>query len=480
MLRILRLLVGALLLVIAVALIARTYMAVTDDRLAVWHRYAPFEPTADEIDTMDWAAWRAAEDKAFAEVHENVTLKLDDDQKVPENRYWEGSPMYSPGFATDWNRSFTLMPEGKPVGAVVLLHGLTDSPYSLRHVGAFYQSRGYAVVAPRMPGHGTVPGGLERANWHEWIAATRLAVREAEALAGPDVPLDLVGYSNGGALAMVYAMDALEIPALRDPDRIILISPMIGVTWFARFAGLAGWPAIFPAFDRAAWFDLLPEYNPFKYNSFPVNGGRQSYLLTEEVQGRLRKLAGNGGLQALAPVLAFQSIQDSTVSTSSVVTELFDRLPAKGSELVLYDVNRSAVLSPLLRPRVLAEADRLLPPGPRNYATVLVGNGASGTVERVTAPDGTVSEVPLGMDYPRDIFSLSHIALPFPPSDGLYGTAPDPAENFGINLGTMTGRGESGSLVISLDMVGRLSSNPFFPEMLNRIGAFIAPDLPPA
>ena len=51
---------------------------------------------------------------------------------------------------------------------------------------------------------------------------------------------------------------------------------MIGITAFARFAGIAALPALLPAFAKAAWLGILPEFNPFKYNSFPVNGARQS------------------------------------------------------------------------------------------------------------------------------------------------------------------------------------------------------------
>ena len=39
------------------------------------------------------------------------------------------------------------------------------------------------------------------------------------------------------------------------------------------------------AFASAAWLDTMPEFNPFKYNSFPVNGARQSYRLTDALQG---------------------------------------------------------------------------------------------------------------------------------------------------------------------------------------------------
>jgi alpha-beta hydrolase superfamily lysophospholipase len=51
----------------------------------------------------------------------------------------------------------------------------------------------------------------------------------------------------------------------------VLISPMIGITVFARFVGFAALPAILPAFAKAAWLGIVPEFNPFKYNSFPVN-----------------------------------------------------------------------------------------------------------------------------------------------------------------------------------------------------------------
>lgn len=104
------------------------------------------------------------------------------------------------------------------------------------------------AVVPRLPGHGTAPGALTDVDWEAWLAATRLAVREATRLTGNDLPLHLVGYSNGGALAMKYALDALDAPALRQPEQIVLLSPMIGVTAFARFAGFAGLLAMLPAF----------------------------------------------------------------------------------------------------------------------------------------------------------------------------------------------------------------------------------------
>ena len=81
---------------------------------------------------------------------------------------------------------------------------------------------------------------------------------------------------------------------------------------------------------------------------------------------------------------------------------------------------------------------------------------------------------PLGIDYPRDVYSLSHIALPFPVTDSLYGREPQPRNQYGISLGTVAARGERGAMVVELDALMRMSSNPFFPYMISRIDRTIA------
>jgi alpha-beta hydrolase superfamily lysophospholipase len=158
---------------------------------------------------------------------------------------------------------------------------LTDSPYSQRHIARFYRDRGFVAIVPRLPAHGTVPAALTDVDWEDWMAATRLGVREARRRTEPSAPLHLVGFSNGSALALMYALDSIGDEKLSRPDRLVLISPMVGITRFARFAGLAGLPAILLAFAKAAWLGIVPEFNPFKYNSFPVNGARQSHRLTQ-------------------------------------------------------------------------------------------------------------------------------------------------------------------------------------------------------
>jgi alpha-beta hydrolase superfamily lysophospholipase len=477
---------GAVLLaVIAITLLAiRVYDTQRRPPLELWHTYAPPELSPEELDQSDWSRYLAAEDAAFEAVHREVDDRLDPDDRVPVNRYFEGSPVHPARFAQDWNRSYVLEPDCAPVGAAVLLHGLTDAPYSQRHIASRYREHGYLAIAIRLPGHGTVPGALAEVEWEDWLAATRLAVREARQRIGPSRPLHLVGFSNGGALAMKYALDAIEDAQLTRPDRLVLISPMIGITAFARFAGLAGLPAILPKFAKAAWLSILPEFNPFKYNSFPVNGARQSWQLTQELQQQIARQARSGRLAELPPILTFQSMIDFTVSTRAIIASLYVHLPANGSELVLFDMNRSTKLGPLLSSAAETVLTRLLPAPPRRFRTAIITNASADSgevVERVVEAGATTEqERDLGLVYPPGVYSLSHVALPFPAYDGLYGSEPDPSDDFGINLGTIAARGERGALIVSLDSLLRMSSNPFFPYLIGRIEEGIGTGAPQA
>lgn len=439
--------------------------------LELWHTHVPHEMHALALDRADWAAYLAAEEAIFQTLKAEVVDRLDEDSRMPGNRYFAGSPIYPGNFVQDWNRSYILEPEGAPKGAAVLLHGLTDSPYSLRHIGRRYRDAGFVVVAIRLPAHGTVPAALTDVEWEDWMAATRLAVREARRRT--QAPLHIVGFSNGGALAMKYALDALDDNSLARPDRLILISPMIGITSFARFVGFAELPAMLPAFAKAAWLGIVPEFNPFKYNSFPVNGARQSHRLTAALQDRIARAARDGRLNQLAPVLTFQSVADFTVSTRAIISALYDLLPANGSELVLFDINRSAAIGPLLRSASETVMSRLLGDLPRKFRTTVITNASADrndVVEQVTEAGATTQQTrELPFSFPPGIFSLSHVALPFPLTDGLYGLTPDKSENFGVNLGALAPRGERGVLIVNLDSLLRVSSNPFFPYLTDRI-----------
>ena len=91
---------------------------------------------------------------------------------------------------------------------------------------------------------------------------------------------------------------------------------------------------------------------------------------------------------------------------------------------------------------------------------------------RTTAAESqATTALPIAGQWPRGMYSLSHVALPFPPEDGLYGYHPD--GEYDVPLGTGELRGERGTLVISAETLMRASCNPFFGYLMSRIEARI-------
>ncbi|MFT0928564.1 hypothetical protein [Enterobacter cloacae] len=85
----------------------------------------------------------------------------------------------------------------------------------------------------------------------------------------------------------------------------------------------------------------------------------------------------------------------------------------------------------------------------------------------------TADVQPLNVRYPRDVFSLSHVALPFPVHDSLYGSEPYEPNHYGLSLGVLRVRGERAVLLADMDSLMRITSNPFYPYLIERIAGVI-------
>ncbi|MCL2636001.1 MAG: alpha/beta hydrolase, partial [Betaproteobacteria bacterium] len=220
--------------------------------------------------------------------------------------------------------------------------------------------------------------------------------------------------------------------------------------------------------------------------SFPVNAVKQARLLITEMRQQIIRLYENGKIGELPPVITFQSIVDYTVSTPALINDLYSYLPDNGSELVIFDINRDTAFMPLVRPSFINMISKMLPDLPQRYQMTVIGNAAAGnssTVEWSALPgDKEFTARELGLIYPQNVFSLSHVSLPFPEDDPLYGSAPNPEtkDEFGLNLGLASNtKGERGILDINTNMFFRISSNPLFPYLAKRMADVIsAPPTP--
>jgi alpha-beta hydrolase superfamily lysophospholipase len=352
---------------------------------------------------------------------------------------------------------------------------MSDSPYSLRNIGQRLHREGAYVVGLRIPGHGTAPSGLTTVTWQDMAAAVELAVAHAAGLADGR-PLHLVGYSNGGALAIHYALRAADNPTLPQITGIALLSPEIGI---ASAAALAVWQArlgTLLGLDKLAWNAIMPEYDPYKYGSFAVNAGDVAHKLTLKVQQQITDLDRKGLLGNLPPILAFSSIVDATVSAPALIEGLFNRIPAGGHELVLFNINLMADIQPLLKWNPAEMFAALQQKQTRNFTLSAVVNKAEGSAEVIytSQPYGQddALNVDLGLSWPSQIFySLTHVALPFPADDPLYGG--EGGENSpGIFLGEIALRGERDVLQIPADEMLRLRWNPFYPFLEQKVVDF--------
>src|SRR5262245_57211101 len=455
--------VAALTIVVGAAVSARSRIP----DLKPWHQLVPSgEVHASDVGpTFTLDDYLAREQRVFDEVRTRIENQLTPEERLYANRY-DRQGLASPSrLGRDWNRTFE-MAAAAPVCAALLVHGLTDSPYSMRAIAERMHADGCSVLAPRMPGHGAVPGGLTDASWQDWDAVVRLGIRHLRARVGREVPLTVVGYSNGAALAVKYALDALEDPVLPRADRLVLISPMIGVSPLAGVARLVGALGVVPYFEKTKWLDVVPEYNPFKFNSFPTHAAVQTAMLTRALQRQIDRLAADGRIARMPPALTFQSLVDATVDAYAVVTRFYARLQRNGSELVVFDINRLAGLDAFMRPSDRELLDRLMQRSERNFRlTVMTNlNHASLTVVARSGDPGSseATETPTDLAWPSDTFSLSHIALPFPPTDPVYGRSPDESLGRIVRLGLLSPRGERAVLVAPIDVLMRVSSNPFY------------------
>lgn len=227
----------------------------------------------------------------------------------------------------DVNSPFELPPHGYPekkprVGAL-LIHGLFDSPFLTRDIGAKLQAEGILVRSVLLPGHGTVPGALLNVKYQDWQATVRYGI---QTLRNEVEHIFLVGFSTGGSLALLHA--------LQDPTiaGICLLAPAIQI--HSPFAFMANWhKGISWAWDRAKWFWIAPEKDYARYSSLPFNAIDQVLKLSRKI----KKISKTRSLSC--PILMAVSADDKTISSKAALA-YFKKYANTNSRTILYTHDR--------------------------------------------------------------------------------------------------------------------------------------------
>src|SRR5262245_58529702 len=251
------------------------------------------------------------------------------------------APFQWPPDPPEWGAQSGRCPAAPAAGTrtgILLIHGLTDTPYLMRDIGRhFREQHCFLVRAILLPGHGTVPGDLLDVRYQEWIEAARYGI---DSFAGQVDQLYIAGFSTGGTLAVYHALTRDRGGEARPPIRgLILFSPAIQVADI--LAPLANWHKIYSwAVPRGEWIgNLFDEHDDVKYESFPKNAGDQIYLLTQEVAAMMP------GRRLETPVFIALSQDDATVNSRATI-EFFREItggPDPTNTILAYTIVHEAI-----------------------------------------------------------------------------------------------------------------------------------------
>jgi alpha-beta hydrolase superfamily lysophospholipase len=450
--------------------------------LEPWHFSPHLEDNLTRASYNDFSEYLAAESQFLATIQNGVTIE----ETSSFNRYARNKKSSPDVSRQNLNASFEFLPDEIEIkGGVLLVHGVTDSPYHLRAIGRLFFDNGFYVIGLRLPGHGTVPGGLLNVTWEEWYSAVKFGARMVlEKIENrKDSKFYVGGFSTGGALTLRYFLETssekLKDSAVdnhRIPDKLLLLSPAIGLNPFAE---ILDWQIIISKLSyskKFSWLNIGLEYDPFKYISFAKNAGNQIYDLTKANQKLIEEIARNESIkEKLHPIYAFQSSADATVKTDKLV-DMYEKIASKESELFLFDINR--LYETFINDDV--EKDNLLHSEKIKNMVSKVwlisnkpkeeGDGYETSVAIKLVSKSPESDSPaekkfgrlVGLKWPGNVFALSHGCIPISPKDKIYGCK--------SILGGINVKGEKDVLLIPDDL-GRLRVryNPFFQLIKERL-----------
>ncbi len=188
--------------------------------------------------------------------------------------------------------------EGK-IG-ILLVHGFTGSPASMRSWAEFFAARGYTVRVPRLPGHGTQWQDLNKISWEEWPARI---VEELEELDKTCEKVFIFGLSMGGATSLYVAAHQSEKIV-----GIVLVNPMIHIPGISiKFGPIL---SKFRSHLASVGNDIKrPGVTEWSYDALPTRGVVQLNKLLKNARLTL-------GLIKL-PLLLFHSVEDHTLPVSN-------------------------------------------------------------------------------------------------------------------------------------------------------------------
>ena len=184
--------------------------------------------------------------------------------------------------------------------AVLVLHGFTGSPASMRPWAEDLHRRGYSVSMPLLPGHGTRWQDLQKHTFQDWYATAEDAFKK---LRTEHEHVFVAGLSMGGTLGLALAEEHG-----RDVAGLMVVNPMLG-TRRKDVKLLPVLKHVVPAFPAIRNDIKKPGQDEIAYPRTPLKAIATLFAALPRLRQRLD--------QVTQPMIAFYSREDHVVDSLS-------------------------------------------------------------------------------------------------------------------------------------------------------------------
>jgi carboxylesterase len=192
-----------------------------------------------------------------------------------------------------------LLPGNRRIG-VLLSHGFTGSPFSMRPWAEFLAREGYAVEVPRLPGHGTSWQDMNTTTYDDWYGEVS---RTLDKLVAENDQVFVAGLSMGGGLALRLAA---ERPG--DVAGLLLVNPAVN-SGSLKLLPVPFLKHLVPGMPTIGNDIKKPSIDEYAYPKVPLKALHSMMRGWKPLRRDLHKVT--------APILMFRSTIDHVVDPSS-------------------------------------------------------------------------------------------------------------------------------------------------------------------
>jgi esterase/lipase len=203
--------------------------------------------------------------------------------------------------------------EGMP--SILLIHGLSESPFSMRDMANKFIEQGYGIQSVLLPGHGSNPQDLHHTNKEQWIRATQYAFNQ---LKQKNEKVIIAGVSLGAALALNCAIDFSDVAAL------ILIAPALQIATRK--------PTYMKLHNILLALKLIHSENKYDYAKYPYSTTK-TLKAALSLMRRVRLKIKNK--KFTIPIFGAVTLEDEVISAPTIL-DFFSNLTCCPHKLLCY------------------------------------------------------------------------------------------------------------------------------------------------